>query len=73
MSRPKLREAPLHITRIEGKAGNGWWVRLNRKTVTVSKFFSDSSYENDWQESRYAAVLYRNEELEKLGEAIPSD
>ena len=54
-----MRKNPKNLLRYDYERGRGWWVRFERKSGGVSKFFSDSTY-GGRKESYREAVKFRD-------------
>lgn len=56
-----------NITRINGNPILGWRVKIQRKPHTILQYFPDNKYNNSSEESKNAAIAYRDAAKRSLG------
>jgi hypothetical protein len=64
-----MRKNPKNLLRYDYERGHGWWVRFERKSGGVSKFFSDSIY-GGRKEAYGEAVKFRNSIRDRLPKTV---
>ena len=62
----------MFISRVEGSRARGWQVRVERKSLTVRKFYSDSKY-GSRAGALKAAAKFRDELVRKNQIKMPQE
>lgn len=62
----------MFISRVDGSRARGWQVRVERKSLTVRRFYSDSKYGSNAKALK-AATKFRDELVKKHDVATSHD
>lgn len=62
----------MFISRVNGERAKGWQVRIERRTLTIRKFFSDSKYGSKAKAKR-VAVQFRDKIVREKKVQLPAE